>query len=274
MDIPAYISSGILESYVLGLTSPDEAKEVETLALQYPSIRIELNKIEDALNEYASLYSKMPPAYVREKIFAAVDIKNNNQGAKAEARQSAPQTTIRPASHAWKWFAAAASVALLISVAANYQLYQDLQAGKRALTITNEDLSNLKNKFNNQLAETQRISKNLNMLTQPGTRLIAMNAIDSTSRFLASIYWNQYTSEVYINVQSLPVPPSEKQYQLWAIVDGAPVDIGVFDVTADKAEIHKMKSVDNPQAFAVTLENKGGSPTPTMDQMYVMGKNG
>jgi anti-sigma-K factor RskA len=27
----------------------------------------------------------------------------------------------------------------------------------------------------------------------------------------------------------------------------------------------------NAQAFAITLENKGGSPVPTMENMYVMG---
>jgi anti-sigma-K factor RskA len=38
--------------------------------------------------------------------------------------------------------------------------------------------------------------------------------------------------------------------------------------------LQKMKSVENPQAFAVTLEPKGGSAVPTLNQMFVMGKNG
>jgi anti-sigma-K factor RskA len=33
-----------------------------------------------------------------------------------------------------------------------------------------------------------------------------------------------------------------------------------------------MKNVQNAQAFAVTLEQRGGSPTPTMEAMYAMGK--
>jgi hypothetical protein len=32
-----------------------------------------------------------------------------------------------------------------------------------------------------------------------------------------------------------------------------------------------MKVVEAAQAFAVTLEKKGGSRTPTLDQMYVLG---
>ena len=32
-----------------------------------------------------------------------------------------------------------------------------------------------------------------------------------------------------------------------------------------------MKSIGSAQAFAITLENAGGSPTPTMTAMVVMG---
>jgi anti-sigma-K factor RskA len=33
-----------------------------------------------------------------------------------------------------------------------------------------------------------------------------------------------------------------------------------------------MKSFGNVQAFAITLEKTGGSPTPTMDEMIVSAK--
>jgi anti-sigma-K factor RskA len=32
-----------------------------------------------------------------------------------------------------------------------------------------------------------------------------------------------------------------------------------------------MKNIPRAQAFAITLEKKGGNPTPTMEQMFVMG---
>lgn len=35
--------------------------------------------------------------------------------------------------------------------------------------------------------------------------------------------------------------------------------------------MEEMKAVKNAQAFAITLENEGGSPTPTMEEMFVMG---
>ncbi|MEJ7913954.1 MAG: anti-sigma factor, partial [Chitinophagaceae bacterium] len=87
---------------------------------------------------------------------------------------------------------------------------------------------------------------------------------------LATVYWDRRTNEVYLLVNKLPEPSSDKQYQLWALVDGKPVDAGVFDARTATALV-KMKNITNAQGFAVTLENKGGSIAPTMEQMYVLG---
>ena len=36
--------------------------------------------------------------------------------------------------------------------------------------------------------------------------------------------------------------------------------------------MQKMKVIPQAEMFAVTLEKEGGSPTPTLDEMYVAGK--
>ena len=69
----------------------------------------------------------------------------------------------------------------------------------------------------------------------------------------------------------MPVTDAEHQYQLWALVDGVPVDLGVFDAEGNGIGFKDMKSIGKAQAFAVTLEPKGGSKNPTLDQMVVMG---
>ena len=57
--------------------------------------------------------------------------------------------------------------------------------------------------------------------------------------------------------------PTGKQYQLWAIVDGKPVDAGVIN---NCIGLCKMKKIDHAEAFAITLEKEGGSPTPTLNR--------
>ena len=76
-----------------------------------------------------------------------------------------------------------------------------------------------------------------------------------------------------IDLSSLEMPSNDDdhQYQLWALVDGKPVDLGVFDSSENNSGMKRMKSVKGAQAFAVTLEPKGGSVNPTMDQMMAIG---
>jgi anti-sigma-K factor RskA len=46
---------------------------------------------------------------------------------------------------------------------------------------------------------------------------------------LASVYWNESKNEGYLSIQDLKQLAQENQYQLWAIIEGKPVDAGVFE---------------------------------------------
>jgi hypothetical protein len=52
------------------------------------------------------------------------------------------------------------------------------------------------------------------------------------------------------------------------LVDGKPLDAGVVE---DLPGICQLKTIQRAQAFAITLEKMGGSPTPTLTQMFVLG---
>jgi anti-sigma-K factor RskA len=86
----------------------------------------------------------------------------------------------------------------------------------------------------------------------------------------AVVFWNQNKKQVILAGIDLPKSPENKQYQLWALVDGVPVDAGVFD-TKSSHDLISMKSIEKSQAFAITLEPKGGSPTPHLEALCVIG---
>jgi anti-sigma-K factor RskA len=58
---------------------------------------------------------------------------------------------------------------------------------------------------------------------------------------------------------------------LWALVDGKPVDLGVFDADDTLIGLKAMKSIGVLQTFAVTLEPRGGSVAPTLEKLMVLG---
>ncbi len=168
---------------------------------------------------------------------------------------------------------AAASVALfIISGCANLYLYNKYQS------VTGQ-LADLQSK-NNVLAdnnahltkEVTNISDDLTAVASPSNVKIELAGLPLSPTSRALIFWDRERKATYINTKDLPPLTMGKQYQLWAIVDGKPVDLGVLPTDKQQTARIKVKDVSEPQAFAITIEPKGGSASPTMDQMIVLGK--
>ena len=58
MEPKEYIASGILESYALGATTPEQSKEVECMARVFPEVMLELNAIQKSLEILAQNNTK------------------------------------------------------------------------------------------------------------------------------------------------------------------------------------------------------------------------
>ena len=71
--IKEYIESGILESYVLGITNAEESAEVEEMAATYNEIRTEINLIRESIEKYAQLYEIEPPITIQPFLIATID---------------------------------------------------------------------------------------------------------------------------------------------------------------------------------------------------------
>jgi mannose-6-phosphate isomerase-like protein (cupin superfamily) len=68
-----YIESGILEMYVLGCTTKEEATEVERMAALHDEVREELDAISAAMEQYAKANAVEPDPTVRPFIMATID---------------------------------------------------------------------------------------------------------------------------------------------------------------------------------------------------------
>ena len=72
MNIQEYISSGIIESYVLGLASPEERVEFEKMCALHPELAEARNNFELAIEKQAFQDSVLPPAGSKEKTWSAI----------------------------------------------------------------------------------------------------------------------------------------------------------------------------------------------------------
>ena len=273
MNIKEYISSGILESYVLGVSSVEETQEIEKYAALYPEVKAEIEAIQFALNTYASGFEKTPPAALKQKIWNSIQENNttasNNifkpSGKVIEFTAQSKSTDIS------KWLAAASITLFLLGSALNVFLYNKWKASENELATLNSEKEYMAEQFQIQQTNYEQTRDNFNFLVDPNTKTVTMKGVPQFADLQATVYWNPQTKHVLLAANELPAQPSDKQYQLWAIVDGKPVDAGVFDTLPENGVLQKMKDFDSAQAFAITLENRGGSPTPTMEAMYVIG---
>ena len=255
MNTQGIISSGILELYCIGLTSASETAEVELWAKQYPEIAAEIDAIQSGLEGYAQAHAIAPDASVKEKIFSRIegntlapvkDMKSMNNG-------TAKVYSISPF---WKYAAAASIILLVGSLIVNYTYYQKYNAASNDLQLAQTELQQQK-----ELAQSMDTA--MQVMGDMHARPVAVKSIDSTADMGARIYWMTNTNEVYIDPSNLPKAPQGKQYEFWAIVDGAPVNGGVIttEINGKTVHIQKMQSFGKAQAFAISLENAGPAKT-------------
>uniref|UniRef100_UPI002600B75A anti-sigma factor n=1 Tax=Marivirga sp. TaxID=2018662 RepID=UPI002600B75A len=147
--------------------------------------------------------------------------------------------------------------------------WQDTEARLSNIIAQNQSMAQQYNVVKNQM---EQYAGNIEILRQPGIETVPMKGLDISPEAQAFVHWNKKTNEVFLNAKKMPSNDIDNQYQLWAIVDGAPVDMGVFDVAGDMTSLLKMKTTSKASAFAVTLEPRGGSENPTMEKMYVIGQ--
>jgi anti-sigma-K factor RskA len=97
-----------------------------------------------------------------------------------------------------------------------------------------------------------------------------------------SVIWSDQLQQGYMTLSGIPVnDPRQAQYQLW-IVDPArdpdsPVDGGVFDIPTDGSPvvipIAAKLSLNNPQAFVITLEQPGGVVKSRQEKVVALAKS-
>ncbi|MBE5320666.1 anti-sigma factor [Pedobacter sp. MR2016-19] len=281
-NLKAYIESGVLELYVLGDLSPEETLQVEEIASQNPEVRDEIAAIEQAMEQYAMQNAVEPSADVETRLFEKLGLSEveENVNVQPEPIYTEEPRIIRldgsDAKVRTLRYALVACIALLVvSTAALFITYNKLNAAHDQIASLNLD----KQKFAGVVSKLEFENQGLDNMAamadskEWATIRMAGQAFSPASKM--KVYWNKKDKSVLINyvAMDLPKTDAEHQYQLWALVNGKPVSLGVFGKTdsTNNDALVKMQTIQEAQAFAVTLEPMGGSVNPTMDKLTVMG---
>lgn len=72
MDIQAYIQSGIIESYVLGVASAEETKELLRVAGEYPAVKEAIRAAEETFEQNAMKNAITPNAGIKSNLLSTL----------------------------------------------------------------------------------------------------------------------------------------------------------------------------------------------------------
>ncbi len=266
MNTREYIESGIIEQFVLGETNREQTREVMAYAKQYPEIQAEIEAVENTLIDLAERNSNAPKERTREQLFDKLF--NGNPAVNAKGTNTA---SISKPMTMNKKYLVAASVALLASAILNIFLYMRLKDSENELMVLNSEKQQFATIMASEKTNYMALQEQMDKMNSEDMIRVKLSGSELMPDARAMVYYNMQNKEVYLHIGKLPAAPENKQYQLWAIVNGIPVDAGVFDAEGLNVPLHKMKNSNPPAAFAVTIEKKGGSVNPTLEKMVLIG---
>lgn len=274
MNIKEYISSGILELYVLGLLSPEENQEVNRMIEQYPELQSEVLAIEKTVKAYADNLGIKPRPGVEQDILQKVgnveQVPAANRPSASNSETSSPTKTA--GFRGLNYLLAALFAGALVST---IYFYNQVNNTNTQLEQTQQSLAELQQDCDEKDTNIQQLSDQLDLLLNPANRRINLNGTDNAPQALASVFYNTAEQKTYLDVGNLAAPPEDRFYQLWALVDGNPVDMGEFEVITDgDSLIIEVPYIVDAGAFAITLEPRDGDPAPNLDELQVIGTVG
>lgn len=250
-----------MESYVLGMATDAERQEFEQMCAAHPEVAEARDQFERSLETLLQEDAVEPSASLKEKIRQQItppDTETDN----VESIQETPVRRL----NVWKWVAAAS---IILFLGAGYWAYTTNEK-YNALAARQ---SSLEQQLQQSTAQLQTLQQDAETLRQP-MKTVALKGTPDAPQAQATIYWDTTrTRDVYMVINNLPQPASDKQYTLWALLDGKPINLGVFDLDVQqKRLLVRMKNVQNAQAFAISLEQRGNPDRAAPEgKIYVLG---
>ncbi|MEM9000918.1 MAG: anti-sigma factor [Bacteroidota bacterium] len=242
--IKLFLDSDLLEKYLLGDTSTEEALKVERYIAMYPEVHKTYNELQENLEAFAKLHARKAPNELKATILNR--IKNEKIGRRRFYR-----------------YAVAASITALIFAGSSYFFWNQNKSLQQEKAIVNNKIKNLEQDMKVQLED---LRNQYIVLNNPNTKKYDVRGNKKAKELKAIAYINPVKKLSYINVSNLPQLPEDQCFQMWAEVNGKMVNLGVIKQFENKEKLLALPYDDNAVGY-ITIEPKGGNNTPTVQNI-------
>ena len=255
MDREEFIASGNLEGLALDLLPKEEQVFLLKQVKGDQILENEAFKIEETLDALSHTLTVTPPPSLKSKLMGQIV----NEQERPERKE--------PKMIHWKFISGIAASIALFAIGSSVFLWSQFRSTRL--------------ERNELLAEKQQLAENLSQTNQnldsrqtqlalyhnSKTQIIDLQGTENSPGSSLRVFYLE--GQVFLDLAALPALSEDQQFQLWAIVDGKPVDAGIFN---REEGFQMMKEIQGAKAFAVTVEPRGGSTSPSLDTMVVLGE--
>ena len=260
METKEYIESGILELFVYGLLTESENEEVALKAKESSEIRSEIVAIEKSIVSLSSSFSPFLSAANFDKIREKLELKYSKV------------IPLQPKTNWGQYVGWAAAIVLLVGI--GFQ-YNQLDQTTTQVANSNTEKVKLEQELNTLTLQNKAAETSLAIIRDVNNTVVALGGQAVAPESSAKVYWNKETQVVYVDAAGLPEPPKGMVYQVWALKLNplTPTSIGLLDkFDSNTQRMFAVSNTGDAEAFGITLEPEGGSLSPTMEQLYTLGK--
>jgi anti-sigma-K factor RskA len=246
-----------LTLYALNELTDSELQEMEEHLQTCSACRRELHAMRADLALLGlSISGPQPPARSKERLMRAVA---------AEPRGvSAPEPVPARGRNLW---------AVLIPSFAALALFLVALVLVRHNIGLKDEVAELGNRNQDQIAQLDRINQEMQLLTSPDAVHVSLNPQKSPRQPSGTAIYSPSRKRMMFMASNLAPVPEGKAYELWIIpAAGAPIAAGVFKPDDRGNAImmdHKMPEGVEAKAFAITIEKEEGSDKPTSPIMLM-----
>ncbi|HHM21719.1 MAG TPA: hypothetical protein ENJ20_06815 [Bacteroidetes bacterium] len=276
MRTQAYITSGILEKYVLGMANDEEAEEVLEMASQHLEIKEELWAIRKTLRGYLLSHQVSPPQELKE---AVMEIANNKVAANmGNLKKEAKEYPVKVAGKKKKTEVSLAGIAALLLalalVAASftvYSFYTDAETARNATAAADKQIDALRKELEEKEKVISTLQSQLGFYQDRDNQIIVLKGTRRSPATKATIYWNNKTRSAHIDLSVLPSLSDGKVAILWVNTGNRRFKkAGVLQPSTPEALL-PLTYVENPKSFFVTAENNPDVERPNRARILMTG---
>lgn len=243
----------------MGALTDKESAEVAEQVRKHPELEREVEAIERTLLDIAAAAAPSSPNH----LFPSIRQKMTGD------RKVIPLTGKRN-----NWISMlgwAATILLLVGMFFMFRQNQQLQDDLR---VVQEEKTEIETQMVEARNDAEKAREFLEVLRERNILRVTLPGQEIAPEAYATVYWNKDENITYIDAKNLPELPMGLVYQVWSLkMDPlTPQSIGLLDeFEENETKIFKLENMNASEGFGITIEPAGGSETPTLDKLIVLG---